>query len=428
MAFVAGVRGGGLLFTFFLSVVLARYAGAEAFGEYSTLFSIMMLLSIPLLSGLSTYIVRETAQHQEQDEFLGRMMNKLIRLSGYYSLVVFIVCGVFLLGSWFQSGDWLYIHLAVFLLTLFPSALIQNISAYWRGLGKRKTGVFFEFLLKPFMVFSAISFILVCLDQPPELWVYLAYLVAVTLVAMVCKWYAGFRRTVYNSPIQTSDWKLFYIEGGLAYLTLAGAMQILLSNLDILLVAFYMTPEDVAVYRVALQFGVVAGFGLTVVNIILQPILAGYYASGNMQAFQHALNSYSLPNQFATTFFCGVLYIFREQLVVFIFGEAYAGAADLVIYILLGQLINVLSGSAGVILNMTKNHRDVVIGLTLSIAILLITSVFLIPFKGLAGAGIAYLAAYLCWNVHLRHTVKKKLNVESAAFLVCLGNAVRRKA
>ena len=56
------VRVIGTFLTFILSIVLARTLGAAGYGIYSFALSIIMILSIPIQSGLPTLAVRETAK------------------------------------------------------------------------------------------------------------------------------------------------------------------------------------------------------------------------------------------------------------------------------------------------------------------------------------------------------------------------------
>lgn len=414
---VAFSRTFGLMATFAISVVIARLFDADVYGRYATILAIVITLSIPLVGGMQTYLVRETARTRENPTAALNLLCQLQRLSRQYSLglVLVLYAGIYILGP---DKDSLLINwLAIAILAIYPTAIIQNYSAFARGQGWSNLGTFFEYLLRP-------AFLLLCLfalylfsSDLREFWIYVLHVTSIGACALAIVTLVRGRLTDSRLTNKSKTWRFIYTKDGLGYLTVIGGLQVLLVNIDLLVISWMLPSSDVALYKIALQFGVLTGFGLTIVNLILQPILAEHFAKSDMVAFQRDLTFYTTINQVLTAALCAGIYVFRHDLVLLIFGASYAQSTQLIPYILLGQLVNVMSGSSGVVLNMTNNHRYVLNGFIISIVTMVLILTYAVPVYGLTGAGIAYCVSFFSWNLYLIVKVKSALGVDTSPLL-----------
>ena len=416
-SFVAFTRIFGLLATMSTSVFIARVYGADVYGTYATVLAVVMTLSLPIVGGLQTYLVRETARNRDHRASALNLLMQMQALSKRYALAVIVSFSIAMYFLWKPDNAALLMYLAIVIFTIYPTAMIQNYSAFSRGLGWSKAGTLFEFFLKPSLFLAGLMALYLVDSLAEAYWIYILYVVSITICATSLLALIHRHFSYNRNEFTGRSWRTVYISDGLGFLTVIGGLQVLLANVDLLIVSWLMEPTDVAIYKIALQFGVLVGFGLTIMNLVLQPILANHYSRSEMGLFQQELSFYTLINQASTTVLCIAIYYFRRDLVTLIFGPGYEQSADLIPYILAGQFVNVMAGSAGVVLNMTNNHIYVLRGFLISITTTLIILLLAIPEYGLKGAGIAYFVSFVTWNIYLLVKVKTTLGVNSSPLL-----------
>jgi O-antigen/teichoic acid export membrane protein len=106
---------------------------------------------------------------------------------------------------------------------------------------------------------------------------------------------------------------------------------------------------------------------------------------------------------------------FREYILRFFGVDFLVGETSLQILVL-GQLINVLFGSVGMLLLMTGNQRFSIISLSVSIAINIGLNCLLTPRLGITGTAIASASGIFVWNLSMYFFVRKKLHIRTTAF------------
>ncbi|MBK5270180.1 MAG: polysaccharide biosynthesis C-terminal domain-containing protein, partial [Bacteroidia bacterium] len=81
-----------------------------------------------------------------------------------------------------------------------------------------------------------------------------------------------------------------------------------------------------------------------------------------------------------------------------------------------GQLINILSGSVGLLLMMTGNQRFSIYSLAISTIFNIIFNIILVPPYGIVGASIASAGSLVIWNFLMYFFVRRKINIRPTAF------------
>jgi O-antigen/teichoic acid export membrane protein len=96
-----------------------------------------------------------------------------------------------------------------------------------------------------------------------------------------------------------------------------------------------------------------------------------------------------------------------------IFGNEFIVGSLFLIVLCIGQLINSMSGSVGVILQMTgyqKVFQNIVL---MALVLNVILNVILIPLYGGLGAAIATVVSISSWNITGAFYLKLKMNIKS---------------
>lgn len=139
--------------------------------------------------------------------------------------------------------------------------------------------------------------------------------------------------------------------------------------------------------------------GLQAVNTVTAPKVASLYRQKKLDETQALLKQSVRLAVLSSVPPALILILFSEELIGFLFGEAYLPAAKLLTILCIGQIVNVSLGSVGLVLNMTGNEkrslRAQLITLCLTVSLLFI----LIPLYQAIGAALAVSIGLICWNV-----------------------------
>jgi O-antigen/teichoic acid export membrane protein len=180
----------------------------------------------------------------------------------------------------------------------------------------------------------------------------------------------------------------------------AGAAQILLQRLDIVLVAALRGPRDAAIYTAASRFLVLGQFVTQAIAAPVQPRLSGALAGGDTG---RARSLYAL----STTWIVLVSWPLFTLAAAFaptylgIFGAHYGSHAAIAVVVLLAASMLVASGVGivdSVIIMAGRTSWNLATTL-LAVAINVVLDLALIPHFGIVGAAIGWCAAILAANV-----------------------------
>jgi O-antigen/teichoic acid export membrane protein len=418
------VRIIGTGIAFILSVFLARTLGSEGFGLYSFVLSFLIFLSIPVQGGFPNLIVRETAKAYLTNDwpsikglFLWALKLIVIYITGLGALISLL----YVFDVNFLSKERLDVFIVGFILTLFiPVLLIQNSSI--RGLGRVVLGVIPDAIIRPGLTLLITGFLFFVLKEKLTPYTVILIYIISTFVALSVSSIAIWMLIPKESrklsyAIETGKWRK-----AIYPLTVVGGLQLMYSYIDIIILGFFYSDEDVGVYRAAVQLAMLVVFGLSVINQMLHPYYAKLYAQNKMDKLQK-LVTYSSFIIFGIAAIPSLIFIIAGEFVLSnIFGEEYILGAFPLAILTIGQLANSIFGPVGALLNMTGHEEDSKKGMFYSLSINLLLSFILIPLYGAIGAAVSTAVSVILWNVILRYYVKIRLNIESIGFIQILKN------
>jgi O-antigen/teichoic acid export membrane protein len=419
--YIVLLRGIGTVLAFILSVMLARSLGAEGYGSYSFALSVLMIISIPIQSGIPILAVREAAiaavkNNDTQVALLWSWSNMLIFS---YSLIVITSFCIMVLMDWQWTYTQRFYVILMGLLSVPFIALILMQSAIVRGLGHAIKGVICDGLFRPLIniFLFVILLLIVGADNVSTDQAVLVYTVSAAITLLLS--YLVIKTSTKNHSVSNnanrvviSRWR-----ASLSTLTIVGGAQLLFGYIDTLILGFFREDSEVGVYRVAVQFSVVVSFGLTVLNQLLHPYISKLYTNNDFDKLQKLIVSSSLAILGIAAIPALLLLIFGEYILDIIYGVEYVAAALALKVLVLGQLINAAIGSVGALLNMTGHEKDSMKGLLVAIAVNVLLDLILIPLYGIEGAAVASATSLAVWNIILKYYVMKRLEIESSSLL-----------
>lgn len=202
--------------------------------------------------------------------------------------------------------------------------------------------------------------------------------------------------------------RAFFATGQAFFFTnLAMLMQ---SVLGVLLAGWLLASAELGLFRAAQQLGTAVSFVLVALNAVFPPRFAALYHRGDLAGLGRLARQGAL---FGTLLAAPllILLMLAPEWVLGWLGEGFAGAAPLLRLVALAQLVNVLCGSVGFVLNMS-GHEKLMRNISLICATLSLTLFFvLIPGFGAFGAALALAITLVAQNLMAVWYVWRRLGV-----------------
>lgn len=183
------------------------------------------------------------------------------------------------------------------------------------------------------------------------------------------------------------------------------------NHAGILLLGILWAGKDISIMAVSLKLTTMLSFIIIAVNRVLAPQIAITYKNGDLIALQHLISKSSrlmwvlcIPAVF-------FIMAFSKQILMMI-DESYPSQYLVLIILVVGQLVNVITGNIGLLLSMTGHEKIQKNILLCALSISLILGYFLIPSYGPLGAAIMTTGTVIIVNIssYFYVLIKLKLN------------------
>ncbi|AEQ53145.1 oligosaccharide flippase family protein [Pelagibacterium halotolerans] len=382
-----------------VNVILARQLGPADYGIYALALSVALLLGFPAHVGIPKLLVREVALYhaRAQWNYLRGIIRRARQAVVLLSLVVCAAAGTTLLLLDIPGGE-AYL-LALVLVPVF--ALLRLSEAIARGLHRPISAQVPEMLVR-----SPVNLMLVgvvgVVGQLSAVGAVAAYAVATTAAA----WMAGVlaksavrQETVVATPsFETREWAKAVVP-----FALLGGITLINTRIDLLMLGLLADTQEAGLYRVALQLSTLVAFALSAVSALLAPQISRLYHTGQRTELQRMLTwgarivaAVGVPTVLG-------MFFFGETILTMLFGREYLGSHSALVILCAGQLVNALTGSIGLLINMTGHERVAVRTLTVTAAANIVLNMLLIPTMGGAGAAVATAVSLASFNAYLSY-------------------------
>ena len=407
-----------MLLAISVTLVLARTLGSSAYGIYSYVFVVVCLLAIPAQFGLPRLVVRETARAHAAAEWpilkgFWRWAG-LIALSGSILLALLSAIAAWLFADAFSSTQ-----LASFAwgLALLPLLVLGRLrGAALRGLQHVVAGQMPDTVIRPAILVLAVLALAftteTALTASVAMALHVGSAAAAFIAGAILLWRAQPTEIYTATPrFRARQWTAAAIPMGITT-----GMLLINQQADIVLLGFFVTADEVGVYRVAAQAAMLVAFGLQVVNLVASPQFSRLYTRGERRQLQRlavlcARASLAIALPVALVFIA-----FGQPLLAFVVGQEYVSGSIALAILAIGQLVNAGMGPVVLLLDMTGHERIVTRTVTIASVGNILANLVLIPLFGLNGAAIASAATFVFWNTMLARAVKQRLGIHCTPF------------
>jgi O-antigen/teichoic acid export membrane protein len=407
-----------ILLSFSITVTLARKLGPDGYGVYAYVFALITLLSVPAEFGLPNLVVRETAKALAKQEWgaIQGIWRWAGKVTAILTIIMVLGAGVAVLiwGDRFSREQLVTLFWGLGLVPLVALGGLRG--AALRGLNKVIQGQLPEQALLPgfFILLILGTAFVFSVNLTPSMVMSLQVLAA-ALAFVIGAWLLWRAmplevrgvRPVYNSR----RWLASTLP-----LAFTSGMQLINMRTSIIILGIFTSSANVGIYRVADQMSLLVSVSLQAMNMVVAPQFARLHAVGDKTRLQQ-LAVTSARVVIALTLPVVVIFlIFGKPLLQLVFGAEFVPSYGPLSILALGQLVNSITGSVGILLNMTGFEQDTARGVAVAAVGNIVLNLILIPLWGINGAALSSAITLTLWNVLLWIAVRRRLGINSMAF------------
>jgi O-antigen/teichoic acid export membrane protein len=410
--FVVRVIGVGL--GFLANVALARWLGLASYGYYSFILAVAAVATTVACLGLPVSILRFLPQYSATGDS-GRARG-LIRRTAQISIATSSLCAVVLVAytlSSLETDSSGYLPGLAFGALIVPLGTFLAIQASWlRGLRENLKAVFPDKLLRPATLLALVLTVMSLAARPSTSRAIL--LVIAALVTAVVAQTFFFRRSTPReiSAVEPVFESRTWMRVALPLFMVSG-FALILRQVDTLMIAGFLDPEDVGRYSAGARSAELVSFILAAVNVVAPAAISTLHTQARRRDLQRFLTRMAHLS-FWPSLAIGLILILGSEVLLSFFGPGFSAAQGAMTVLVIGHLVNAAAGSSGFLLSMT-GHQDRVAWTYGWAAVLNITlNYLLIPRFGITGAGIATATSMMFWNIWLLAEGRIRLGLDAS--------------
>jgi O-antigen/teichoic acid export membrane protein len=409
IAFCVRVLSAAIAFA--TQIVLARLMGEFEYGIFVFVWALAVIFGNLSCFGFHTTVIRFLPGYRDQRAFAAiNGLTQTARRVAMASATAIALIGFAVLHFFGGSIDAHYlVPLFLGLVTLPMIALGDVLDGTARANNWPLFGLGATFLLRPALIL-AFMWVAVVLgfDRSAETALYAA--LAATYLTSLCQYLAVTARLrrryeQRDTSIAFSQWfkvalPIFFIEG----------FYFLLTNADVIVVAFFVPPDQVAVYFAAAKTMALVHFVYYAVKAGAAPRFAQLVSAGD-KATLAAFARQTIAWTFWPSLIVGLTVFAAGPFLLSLFGPAFTQGHVLMGILLLGIMAKALVGPGEVLLTMAGEQKVCAL---VYLAVLLANiafSITLIPIYGLEGAAIATASAMALEAMLLTTVVRRRLGI-----------------
>ena len=411
LIFGARLFGAGIVFL--AQAAIARAWGAELLGEYLVVIAAVNLIAVVMPLGFHTVGTYFAAEYRARGD-RGMLWAFLLRAYGFVVIfeLALLILGQPLARLFGASGEVVAQHwLPVCLLALGTSLVFVN-GAVLVGLKRPLAGFFADTLFRPMIVIAAFAVgygAATARDGFGQmLWIIALGYVFIALIHL------GFVITTTRAlpskgeaaPAEVRRWWRFA-----APWVLISLATDFFFDIDLLLLAGYLSTEELAIFGVCTRVFSLVSFGVAAVYAVTLPDMFESEALSDRASFNRKIGDANLVAAvLSVVLFAGMSLL--GPFALSLFGpEFLAGAAPLSI-LCLALVVRSAFGPASLVLSIHDRPYASLPSVGLGMVTLVLGNMVLVPAAGLVGAAAAALLSIFVWSLALWITAARTAGID----------------
>lgn len=403
------------LWSFGVSVLLARMLDAKGFGIYSVAISWSALIVVFAKLGQDQTVCRYVAKYRENHDY-----------PALRGLVFFSILLVFSVGLLLATGA--NVILGVFFAQLDPVTKKTLLLAFWlvplqaamtsfggvcQGYSKIIRAQIPVLLISPLVFLALLTFttdfyrgtispsgVIACTLASQA--VGLGILILLTRAVLP----PDFSRV--KAQFRVRDWTSTAIP-----VTLMGGMYVINMNADIVMLGALASADLAGIYKAAARGADIVILPCAMISLSLAPLISRLHTAGDMQRLQRGITKTTRVGAALALPVAAVLLLFSDWFLG-MFGSEFTAGSGALRLLVIAQMVTALVSPAGWILVMTGHEKSAAMGLGVSVLLNITLNALLIPKFGLNGAATATMISTIAGILVLFVMVKKMLNLDAS--------------
>ncbi len=406
------LRTVGVFFLFFVTLYITNNFQVSIVGQYDVSRAILFIVGSVCLLGINQSIIYYSGYLQANNALssIKQIYRIMIAIVLTTSLLIFL----FLLLipknaiNFFYEKDVYDIVFKTFSILFFYGITLLNIEFY-RAINKIGFSEIFRNILRHVFFLIAIIIIDSIGRQDALVDVFLLNFILLSVGSTMAVFYSlkkikksrnkiniGFKEIISRSYPMSISFICF----------------LLMQSTDIILLGKFMSFKDVAHYAVAVKLTTIIALVLTSVNAVYAPKIAELFNLNKSKELKDNIKKATRLIFLLTTPIILFMLFFSSSILP-LFGKGYINASVALKILLVSQIINALSGSVGMYMNMTGNEKIFQRILLIALIVNVVLNWILIPKYYLLGAAVATSISTIFWNIYSVWYLYKKKQIKT---------------
>jgi stage V sporulation protein B len=225
-------------------------------------------------------------------------------------------------------------------------------------------------------------------------WVSLSLIMFISSIIFVARSY-DLNGILFTKPNMNTTRNLWSFSWPLA---LGSSLFLLHSNLDLLMIGYFLDTKSVGYYRSIQPLRQTTIFVLGAFGFIFLPAVTERYENGDLKAVDTLYKTTTKWIVFITFPIIIVLCLFSVQTISLLFGEKYIPAAPALSILTGGLFFRAFVGLNGDLVVAINRPRIELISVAIGVIFNIILNIILIPQFGIVGASVATVSGYFIYN------------------------------
>lgn len=418
---VGGIKVISTVITLATGILWARILGPESYGLYAYILSVIMLLGLPTQGGLPTLIMREIAKYSYDFDW-SRLRGLLLAANVAVILFSTIAAVLALLySSIYKSPD---TNSSAFIwgMALLPLTAFSNVRiGVLKGFKNVVKGSLPEQIVKPLIL---LFLLLVVYFLEVELTVVEA--VQFTVIAVTGSFLFGVFLLIKIIPKDVKRAKpIFNFRSWLTSiipLTLFSSLNIVNNQVGTIVLGYLGLDDQNGYYRVAFQGSMLLATSMIIIESVIAPHIVSLKKQNELKKIGK-IASASACVSFSLALPLMIIFIFLgEHLISVLFGEEYLRSYLVLLILSAGQMVRMVFGPAGMVLNMLGKEFYVALSALIAFSANLLLCFALADSYGAVGIAFSSLISMTLWSGFLVVYCYRILGINTTVFGI-LSNA-----
>ncbi len=411
------VKFGSTFFVFLNAVLLARYLSVEGFGVYILAYSTMMLVTSLVTMGMPHLMTRYVSKYEVHSNYSA--IKGLVRKTNFFAigatLVVFLIAFISYY-LWWSRYDLVLVETILYGLALVPLLGLGALrNGTLRGMKLIVLADVPDTLFRNAMfTICIVAAILFELELTPQLTMLFQLLAASLgfILGFFFLWKKLLRKIrEYSAVYHTREW----MKQAFPF-TVNNVVQVAKLRSITYILAIFGSIEAVAIFEVASRGAALVSFVLDTLNMAIAPFVSAAHEEGDMPYIQRIVRKTSRIIFLFSVVVASVFFIGGPGLLQWVFGTEYFSSYLPLVALCIGQLLNAIVGSVGLVLRMTGYQRIHSNTNVIALVATLAAGIPMIIYFDALGAAIVVSIVLIVQNLFLLNFVRKHLRINTTIF------------